>query len=456
MDSPAAVAVVGLGYVGLPLALLAQRKGHAVTGIDTDQPKIEALAAGRPPFPDADIERQLSSQTLPATTDFAAVKEASTIIICVPTPVYPDKQPNLEPVVAAATSVGRHLAKGSLVVLESTVNPGVTEAIVIPRLERESGLVAGQDFSVAHCPERINPGDPKWHVGTIPRVVGALDETGLERATAFYRSIIDAEIHPMGSLQEAEAVKVVENSFRDINIAFVNELAISFAKMGIDVVNVIRGAATKPFAFMAHYPGIGVGGHCIPVDPYYLINRAKQNGFDHDFLQLARRINSHMPDYAVALTMDGLNELGRPLRGAHIALLGLTYKPGVGDLRESPAFTLIDLLEKKGARITAFDPHISRDAALREYRQHEHHHRDSGTLVGQNGKARPHLRIAETLAEALDGADVAVVATAHPEFTELQPSALLKAGVCLVLDGRNCLDKAKFMTSKLPYRGLGR
>ncbi|MDB5178652.1 MAG: nucleotide sugar dehydrogenase [Patescibacteria group bacterium] len=429
---------MGLGYVGLPLAQLVQRKGYSVTGIDTDPAKIAAM------------------DDLPVASSFESVKSAGIVIICVPTPVYADKLPNLEPVTGAATSVGKHLAKGTLVVLESTVNPGVTEAVVIPVLEEQSGLTAGQDFTVAHCPERINPGDAKWHVGTIPRVVGASTEAGLARAVEFYQSIIEADIYPMASLKEAEAVKIVENSFRDINIAFVNELAISFAKMDIDVVNVINGAATKPFAFMAHYPGIGVGGHCIPVDPYYLINRAKQNGFDHDFLQLARRINSHMPEYAVALTTDGLNELGLALNGAHIALLGLSYKPGVGDLREAPAFTLIDLLEKKGARITAYDPYIAKDAALSEYHEHARHHKHDGTLVGENGKARTGLHLAGSLTDALQGADVVIVATGHSEFLKLTPAQLQAHGVRFVLDGRNCLDKAKFIESKLLYRGLGR
>jgi UDP-N-acetyl-D-glucosamine dehydrogenase len=286
------VAVVGLGYVGLPLALLAARKGYTTYGIDIDQNKIDKLAKRIPPYKDADVQRELKKSTMIATRDISKVQEVSTVVICVPTPVFSNHMPNLEPVQKACEGIAPYLHKDQLVILESTVNPGVCESIVIPILEEISGLKAGEDFYVAHCPERINPGDKKWNVENIPRVVGSLEEKGLKLAKDFYESILVSKVKKMKSLKEAEAVKIVENSFRDINIAFVNELARSFAKLGIDVVNVIDGASTKPFAFMAHYPGCGVGGHCIPVDPYYLIQYAKQNGFQHKFLELARRINN--------------------------------------------------------------------------------------------------------------------------------------------------------------------
>jgi UDP-N-acetyl-D-glucosamine dehydrogenase len=275
------IVVIGLGYVGLPLALLADRKGYKVIGIDVISEKVELLNRRTVPFADQEIAEQLKNSSLEATTDFSRIKDVSIIIICVPTPIYENNMPNFEPVENACRSIAPFLQKEQLVVLESTVNPGFCENIVLPILEKESGLKCGKDFYLAHCPERINPGDKKWNIENINRVVGGFDETGLQKAIEFYKSIISAEIKPMASLKEAEAVKIVENAFRDINIAFVNELAMSFSRLNIDVVNVINGAATKPFSFMPHYPGCGVGGHCIPVDPYYLIEYAKKNGFKY-------------------------------------------------------------------------------------------------------------------------------------------------------------------------------
>src|SRR3989338_9802325 len=274
------IAVIGLGYVGLPLALLASRKGHTVVGVDIDVKKVELLNARATPFADEEITEQLKNSSLEATMDFSRIKDVGVIIICVPTPVYENHLPNLEPVQNACKSIASHLQKGQLVILESTVNPGVCESIILPILEKGSELQCGKDFYLAHCPERINPGDKKWNVENIPRVVGGFDEVSLQKAIAFYATIISAEIKPIASLKEAEAVKIVENAFRDINIAFVNELAMSFSRLGIDTVNVINGAATKPFAFLPHYPGCGVGGHCIPVDPYYLIEYAKDYGYN--------------------------------------------------------------------------------------------------------------------------------------------------------------------------------
>jgi UDP-N-acetyl-D-glucosamine dehydrogenase len=276
--------VVGLGYVGLPLALLADRKNWDVTGVDNNPDKIEKINNKIAPFADEKISAELKTSTLKATSDKSVVKNADIIILCVPTPVYEDHMPNLEPVISACEGIAPFLTKGQLVILESTVNPGVCEEIVIPILEKNTALKAGEDFYVAHCPERIDPGNTNWDVETIPRVVGSLEKIGLTKAMDFYGSILISKVKPMNNLKEAEAVKIIENVFRDINIAFVNELAMSFQRLGIDVVNVIEGAGTKPFAFMPHFPGCGVGGHCIPVDPYYLIDYAKKNGFRHEFL----------------------------------------------------------------------------------------------------------------------------------------------------------------------------
>lgn len=420
------VVVVGLGYVGLPLALLADHRGCSVKGIDLDAQRVECINSKKAPFTDKKIRLSLEESSLKATTDWAAIEAADVIIICVPTPVDEEKRPDLKPVEGAVRAIAEHLQKDQLIILESTVNPGVSDEIVKPMLEKISGMQAGKDFYLAHCPERINPGDSEWGVENIPRVVGGNDPESLRRAAEFYRSIIKAPIKEMGSLKEAEAVKIVENSFRDINIALVNELAMSFSKLGIDVVNVIDGAATKPFAFMPHYPGVGVGGHCIPVDPYYLIDYAKANGFYHDFLSLARRINEHMPAFTIEQVEAALNERKLALRGSEIAVLGLAYKPNIDDCRESPAFEIIHLLEEKGVNVRSFDPYVLERSSMK------------------------------TLEMALRGAQAVVITTAHREFTCLTPQDLSAYAIRIVVDGRNCLPKDDFKAAGFVYRGIGR
>ena len=420
------IGVVGLGYVGLPLALLADKKGCEVIGVDISQDKVEKIKKKKVPFEDDKIARMMLESNLKATLDFTVLKSASVIVICVPTPVNKKHLPDLSPVEEASRAIGSILQKGQLVILESTVNPGVSENVVLPILEKNSGLICGQDFYLAHCPERINPGDPLWDVENIPRVVGGFEKIGLERALDFYRSILKAEVKPMKSLKEAEAVKVVENSFRDINIAFVNELAMSFNQLGIDVVSVLDGAATKPFAFMRHLPGCGVGGHCIPVDPYYLIKYAKENGFNHNFLKLARKINNYMPEFTAKLLVDGLRQKGIKIAGTKVALLGLSYKPDIDDCRESPSFKIIENLEKQGIVVSIFDPHV----------------------LGQS--------TAGSLEESLTGARAVIVATGHRAFSCLTPEFLKSYGVAVVIDGRNFLPKENFVRTDLVYHGIGR
>lgn len=421
------VAVVGVGYVGLPLALLARAKGYRVWGIDIDERKRAAVRDAAIPDLDASFAEALRVQPLEVLGHFGPVRDANIVIVCVPTPVDGEHNPDLSLVESAARRVGRNLRRGTLVILESTVHPGTCDEIFIPALEKASGLRAGEDFDVAHCPERINPGDKVWTIQRIPRVVGATTKKALGLAARFYRSILSAPVREMESIKEAEAVKVVENSFRDINIAFVNELAMSFSKLGIDVSHVLNGAATKPFGFLLHQPGCGVGGHCIPVDPYYLIRYAKRNGFSHRFLSLARTINEGMPAYTVSLVEAGLRSLGRrSLKGSSVALLGLSYKANVSDLRESPSFEIKELLERKGARVRTFDEHA------------------------------PDRSTARSLAETLDGADAAIVATAHAEFAGLPPSVFASRGVRVVVDGRNCLPKEQYLRAGILYRGIGR
>lgn len=421
-----ALAVIGLGYVGLPLALLASKKGWKTIGIDNSSEKVVMLQRKESPIVDEKISKDLKTTTFRATIDFSEVKNVSIVVICVPTPVHENHVPDLGPVESACKGIAPHLQKGQLVILESTVNPGVSESVVLPILEKESGLQAGRDFYLAHCPERINPGDTKWNVENIPRVVGSLEEVGLMRAIEFYSSIITGAVKPMGSLQEAEAVKIVENSFRDINIAFVNELARSFSHLGIDVVRVIEGAATKPFAFMPHYPGAGVGGHCIPVDPYYLIEYAKVNGFQHDFLALARRINNSMPQFTAELVQSALNEKKKAINGARVAVLGLAYKSDISDCRESPSFEIIKHLRELGASVVAHDPFVLQKSD------------------------------AQSLDEALEGSDAVVIATAHSVFKALTPDDFKKYGIEVIVDGRNTLDREAIKKAGLVYRGIGR
>lgn len=420
------VAVIGLGYVGLPLALLTASEGYRVIGIDIDSRKADKLN-NHTSYIDDVTDEQIAESTAEFTDNPIAVDSADIVIVCVPTPVTDNKQPDLGPVRSAITSIGKHLKRGGLLIIESTINPGVCDDIIIPLVEQESGLKVDKDIYLAHCPERINPGDPKWHVGNINRVVGANSTESLQKAVAFYEDVVDASIKPMNSLKEAEAVKVVENSFRDINIAFVNELAMSFSQLGIDVVNVIDGAATKPFAFMPHYPGCGVGGHCIPVDPYYLIEYASSYGFEHSFLRLARSINEGMPQFTVDTLIYLLNEIGRPLKGTNITLLGLSYKSNIGDDRESPSHTIAKILEVNGAKLTTYDPYVLKKSS------------------------------AASLKDALDSAEAIVIASGHDEFKQLSAKDLKQHDVKAVVDGRNLLrNKAEeFRLAGIQYRGIG-
>lgn len=420
------LAVIGLGYVGLPLALRASERGYQVIGLDSNEKKIALLKEKQSPIPEERLIEQIKKFTFTPTTDPTTIQAADIILICVPTPVDEMYYPDLTPVRDAATMAAKNLKQGALIVLESTVNPGVSEEVIQPILEAE-GLKLGTDVYLAHCPERINPGDPKWNVSNIPRVVGATDATGLERALAFYRSIVDGEIRPMKSIREAEAVKIVENSFRDINIAFVNELARSFDVLGIDTKDVIEGAATKPFAFMPHFPSCGVGGHCIPVDPYYLIERAKQSGFDHRFLKIAREINNQMPHYTVELLQDALNEKKKALNGTVVGVLGLAYKANIDDLRESPALRIIEALKDHKATVITFDPHVTERSTEKSL---------------------------ETLLEKVD---CLILATDHKEFKAiLTPELLQKYGIEVIIDGKNCLNKLAFLQAGILYKGIGR
>lgn len=420
--SSKSVSIIGLGYVGLPLALLAAKKGYDVTGIDLDSRKIELIEKQCDPIGEEYIEKNIKNSKLKATPDFSAVASSDIVIVCVPTPVKNGYEPDLGPLKGACESLAKNLSKSTLVIIESTINPGVCDEVVIPLIEKTSGLKLNKDFYVSHCPERINPGDTKWNVENIPRVAGSSSQAGLDETIEFYESIIDASVKPMGSLKEAEAVKIVENSFRDVNIAFVNELAKSFTKLGINVKSVIDGAATKPFAFMPHYPSVGVGGHCIPVDPYYLIEYARGYGFYHEFLSLARSINNSMPEFTVDLLIEGLSEAGISIKDTKVAVLGLAYKPNVADDRESPSYKLIKILESKEISVKTYDPYL------------------------------PSKSTAKDLDDALAGADAVIVATNHKEFENIHPKDL----ACKVfIDGKNNYNRSIFEKAGIIYKGIG-
>ncbi len=344
-----------------------------------------------------------------------------------PTPVYRNKLPNLTYIKNATKDISRYLVNGTLVIIESTVNPGVCDSIILPMIEKLTKLKCGKDFLLAHCPERVNPGDSKWTVASIPRVLGGHDNLSLRAAFEFYESILQSSIKKMGSIKEAEACKILENTFRDINIAFVNELARSFDKLGVDILNVIDGAATKPFGYMSHYPGCGVGGHCIPVDPYYLIHQGKKNGFNHEFLRLARKINNSMPEYVVEKLKTALRDTGKKIGNSQITLLGLTYKPNVSDDRESPSYKILRDLKKNKARVKYFDPFLLKKSNVK------------------------------TLDEALGGSDAVILATGHDMFTKkITPKLIELKKIRIVIDGRNCLNKDSFLGSRIIYKGIGR
>ncbi len=351
--------VVGLGYVGLPLAVEFAKAGFHTTGIDLDARKVEAVQEGRSYIPDvasADVEALRTSGKLDATTDFSIVRELDTINICVPTPLRKTKDPDMSYIVSAAESIAKYLHPGLLVCLESTTYPGTTDEVVRPLLEA-TGLKAGRDFFLAFSPERVDPGNATFQTHNVPKVVGGLTANCLELATALYGSAIST-IVPVSSTRVAEMVKLLENTFRAVNIGLVNELALMCDRMEIDVWEVVDAAKTKPFGFMAFYPGPGLGGHCIPIDPYYLSWKAKQSGFDPRFIELAGHINGGMPHYVVDKVAEALNTKRKAINGSKILIAGVAYKRNIDDLRESPALDVMGLLHARGASITYADPFV--------------------------------------------------------------------------------------------------
>jgi UDP-N-acetyl-D-glucosamine dehydrogenase len=409
------IAVVGLGYVGLPLSLQFANSGSNVVGLDIDPAKTEALNAGKTyikHIPELSVREAVDSGKFEASTDFSRIREAGAVIICVPTPLTKTREPDLSYVIETGRNIAPHLQRGALVVLESTTYPGTTDEDLLPVLEQGSGLKAGEDFHLAFSPEREDPGNPKSHVAKIPKVVGGLTPACLEKAVALYSRAVERVV-PVSSCRAAEATKLLENIFRSVNIALVNELKVIYGAMGIDIWEVVEAAKTKPFGFMPFYPGPGLGGHCIPIDPFYLTWKAREFGKHTRFIELAGEINTAMPEWVARRTAEALNDRSKPVKGSTILILGLAYKANVDDDRESPSY----LFKKAGAEVSYFDPHVP---VIRPSREHGHW---AGTKSVQWNQA--------TISEF----DAVVILTAHDavNYSELAKWA------SLIIDTRNVM-----------------
>ena len=359
----ACVGVVGLGYVGLPLAVEFAKAGFQVTGIDISAEKVRRVNAGDSYVGDissATLAPLVESGKLRATTDFAAVRDLDTINICVPTPLRKTKDPDMSFIVSSCQEIARYFHPGMLVILESTTYPGTTDEVVLPMLTR-SGLAAGRDFFLCFSPERVDPGNPHFQTANIPKVVGGVTAACTEMGRLFYSQALE-KVVAVSSTQVAEMVKLLENTFRMINIGLVNEIALMCDRIGINVWEVIDAAATKPFGFMPFYPGPGLGGHCIPIDPFYLSWKTKQAGIEARFIELAGYINGQMPQFVVDKVQNALNDLGKPVKGTRIHIMGVAYKRDIDDLRESPALDVMLLLARRGAVVSYSDPHVPRVA----------------------------------------------------------------------------------------------
>lgn len=428
------VAIIGLGYVGLPLAVRAAEQGYQTLGIDVNEQLVTLVKNRTSPFAN-DTRLAAALATIPpaaleATTSFERLKDADIIVICVPTPTD-DNIPDLTYVHNATREVAQHLRKGQLVVLESTVNPGVTRDDMLPMLEK-SGLACGTDFHLAYCPERIDPGNPTYHVGNLNRVVGGITPECTKHTVQFYKSIIDAKVLPLGSPEEAEFVKSWENSHRNVLIALANQAAIICDAMGMDINNVLEGLQSKidQLGLRLAKPGIGPGGHCIPEDIHYVIRKARQNNLDTGFLDAAAHLNDKMPRYAVNQLSDMVKASGKRLRDMRVALLGLAYKENIEDARRSPAIDVAHLLVQRAGSVVMHDPFVD--------------------------LPRLHIRGAEhtnDIDAALQGADAVFIATAHDVYKDV-PKLLQRHGIRYVLDGRNSIHSIS--DPSIVYQGIGR
>ncbi|MFC1485651.1 nucleotide sugar dehydrogenase [Candidatus Latescibacterota bacterium] len=410
------VGIIGLGYVGLPLVMVAVSQGFETVGFDVDEAKVAMLGRGEAylkTIPAERIRELAGSGKFRATTDFAGIGEVDVVIICVPTPLTAHREPDLSYITSTAETIAPNLKKGQLVILESTTWPGTSDEVLAPILET-SGLKCGEDFYLAFSPEREDPGNTQFTARAIPKVVGGYNEESGKRAAALYRRMFE-QVVPVSSTRVAEAVKLSENIFRSVNIALVNELKMIYTKMGIDIWEVIEAAKTKPFGFMPFYPGPGLGGHCIPIDPFYLTWKAHEYESPTRFIEIAGEINTSMPAYVIDRLTDAMNERGKPLKGARVLVVGVAYKRDVDDMRESPSLKLLDLLFRKRADASYHDPYIPSIPVIRKYRQFEG--MKSVPLTG----------------EAVRSYDVVLIATDHTSIDY----QMLVDNAALVVDTRN-------------------
>lgn len=393
-DRTIRVGVVGLGYVGLPLAVEKAKAGFMTIGFDVQKEKVEMVNAGHNyigDVVDSDLARLVEEKKLAATTDFSFVKDVDFIAICVPTPLDAHQQPDISYVRSSAEEVSRYLKKGTMVVLESTTYPGTTEELLRPILEKNSGLKCGEDFYLGFSPERVDPGNLIYKTKNTPKVVGAIGKDATEVIAAMYRAVLDGEVFEVSSPAVAEMEKILENTYRNVNIGLVNELAMLCKEMGISMWEVIDAAKSKPYGFQAFYPGPGLGGHCIPLDPYYLSWKAREYGFHTSMIESSMMINDKMPEYCVERASKILNRFKKPMNGSKVLVLGVAYKQDIDDYRESPALRVIEILKEAGAEVTYFDPWV------KEYKY-------KGTKASS---------IPELTADVLKGSDLVMVTAAH-------------------------------------------
>lgn len=419
------IVIIWLGYVWFPLlCAIAKSWKYTTCGFDVSNRHIEKIKKWISPIDDQLVKDDMKIVQFEVSDKPDILSDSDIFIVCVPTPIDEQFNPDFWPIIWACNYILPFMKKWCSIVIESTINPWVCEEIILPILESK-GLKGGTDFELAHCPERINPGDEKWNVYNINRNIWALTKEWCKKLAEIYRSFLNAEVNEMNTIKEAEATKIVENTFRDINIAYVNELAKSFDKLGIDLVNVIRGASNKPFAFMTHYPGCWVWWHCIAVDPYYLIERAKKAGFDHKFLRNARMVNNSMPEYTVQKMMHALNTINKSIKWTKLGLMWLSYKRDISDLRESPALKIKDILIKEyEADINIFEPY--------------------------NIELSTHQDIDSFLSDC----EAVIIATDHTLFKEI-PTEKWK-NIKVIVDWRNCLDKNALVNMWILYTWIGR
>jgi UDP-N-acetyl-D-glucosamine dehydrogenase len=417
-DKTAKIGILGMGYVGMPLAVVFAEAGFHVTGIDPDQRKIDTFNAGTSYIHDVPSEKILRLQKagkLKMTADFAALKDIDAVSICVPTPLRQTGDPDMSFINAAAIQLAKYVHPGMVVVLESTTYPGTTREVMLPRLTENSGLKVGEDLFICFSPERVDPGREDWTTFNTPKVLGGITRACAEVATAWYAGAVKTVV-TVSSAEAAEMTKLLENTFRMINIGLVNELAIMCERLGVDVWEVIDAAATKPFGFMKFTPGPGLGGHCIPIDPLYLSWKMKEMNYNARFIELASEINTNMPRYVVGRVLDAMNDRGKILKGSKVLVLGVAYKPDIDDVRESPALDVIALLKQKGADVSYHDPYIP-----------QIHHENEGWRMDT----------VKSVMEAVKGSDVVVIVTDH----EVYDYKAILEGAKFIFDTRNALGK---------------